>query len=174
MSATIRKEGGYTLLQVALALALLGIVMGAVVSSMIVGQKSMGQGQAIANINATAQRILETVLADMRQSGADPAADFDPPAGQSASSTSFRKNQGWLAGQTINWSGLYRYRLVGNAVVQTEPAGTDHTLGNGVTAFTVARDAAGTEVTVTLSVAGTLNDGTSYTKTSVEKVHLRN
>ncbi|MGH7298252.1 MAG: PulJ/GspJ family protein [Polyangiaceae bacterium] len=74
MMQRARNEGGFTLLQVLVATALLVVMLGVITQIMVTGASVADQSQAAMVVDWSAQEVLDFILADLRQTSIDPAS----------------------------------------------------------------------------------------------------
>jgi prepilin-type N-terminal cleavage/methylation domain-containing protein len=98
-----RREGGFTLAEMLVGLAVTGIVMAAIFGLLTVSQQSVLQGTNQAEAQQNARAVLARMIDDIRSAGYDPtAAGFDTVINQSA--TAFTLQNDWNGNGSIETS----------------------------------------------------------------------
>ena len=72
MTNNIRTQRGFTIIELTLAMAFIGIMMLLIVTSIVHMTRIYSKGLAIKQINQAGRQITETIGADLRYSGGDP------------------------------------------------------------------------------------------------------
>jgi type II secretory pathway pseudopilin PulG len=106
---------GLTMVELVIAMTMLTVILGAVVLAATSGGNAYNTGRSVSELETQAQRILDRIVAEVRQAGrAGLFPDPQPPFG--SSSLDFQTNVGFQGG-AVQWSDPIR--------ISIEPAATD-------------------------------------------------
>jgi prepilin-type N-terminal cleavage/methylation domain-containing protein len=96
------RRAGFTLVEVAIAMTVLGLILGAIGLTALRGKENFRQGVSVAVIEARAERLLDRIAEELRYAGRDSLPVLPlPPAG--ASTIEFRACEGFDGAATL-WS----------------------------------------------------------------------
>ena len=185
----MRREQGFSLVEVVVGAALLGLVITMVWSLMIGSAKGYSRDSARQMTQDNVRRILDEMAQELRDAD---AGTFSVPSGSSSTTVTFRKSVGFTAGATV-WSanitysyqtgvikvghlGTYEGRVVRNGPTGPTAAGPVRTdaLCEYVKpgGFTVSR--AGDRVTISLTLRTFDEDKNENATTLSTSIALRN
>jgi type IV pilus assembly protein PilW len=194
-----KHEGGFTLVELLIALAMTGVVAAGVAAAVEAGLMAVEIGGGRAESQANARRALQRIVPDIREAGYDPlAAGFAAVINQTATSVTLQSDRDSSGGIDLPVgacdpsapSEIVRYQLVGNELrrsVNPGVAGCEAAVVGGVQALSFAYLDAGGAVTAvgadvrTVVISLTLRPETPGTNqyqplaaSAADRVRLRN
>lgn len=180
-TADLRREAGFTVVEVVIAASILVVVIAVAVASLVLTQRSMNEGLVRSRVQENVSRVLQTIVPELRQSGAiargSGVAVSANSTGDASKKLVFRKNTGF-DGTNNTWTGdiAYEWRRDGT-VARTDPGGSTAVVGGGIDAdLAFGIVALGANDAVSISIASTieLSDGNSVRYSVTETAVLRN
>lgn len=174
----MKKNKGFTLLEIIIVLFLFSIIFAGIFSVLATGRNSWNAGESQIGVQQACRNGLDSMVKELRQASASTIADV-PANGASYSSITFQIPASIGAGG-ITWSNSIQYSrggLNGMQLLRTQ-SGNQRVLANNISALSFSRLAAEPNV-VNVSITAQKNTFPGFTATQStitfnSKVRLRN
>lgn len=173
------RRPGFTLVEVLVVVGLFVFILGVILASVVMGQRSMAISQAQISAIGDARRGLEAMAREIVQAPLAEISDETggspwPPAG-AWSGIRFRYPESVDTNGAVNsWSPTITYALQEDQLVRTDSDGGSRVLANGVTVLSFEEGAAPEEVVISLTTQRTATSGHVVAQPLGMRVRLRN